>query len=100
MWVCYTLFQPVLHLTEKTIEGTRVRRRWDAAATPLARLRATDALDPTERQRLDALYPATTPRALRRTILEGLGTLRYPRPTVVAPDRAATPATLDVSAAG
>ena len=100
MWVYYNLFQPVLHLVEKTPDGTRVRRRWDDAATPVARLRATDALDPAERAHLEALYATTNPRALRRTILEELGTLRYPRPSVVTPDRTPDAATVAALAAG
>ena len=100
MWVYYNLFQPVLHLVEKTPDGTRVRRRWDDAATPFARLRATDALAPAARQRLEDLYATTNPRALRRTILEGLGALRYPRPTVVTPDGAPEAAPVGIRVAG
>ena len=29
------LFQPVMHLTEKIVEGDKVRRKWDQAQTPL-----------------------------------------------------------------
>ncbi len=100
MWVYYNLFQPVLHLVEKMPDGTRVRRRWDDAATPFARLRATAALDPAERAHLEALYATTNPRALRRTILEELGTLRYPRPSVVTPDGTPHAATVAALAAG
>ncbi len=100
MWTYYNLFQPVLHLVEKTPDRTRVRRRWDAAATPFARLRATAALDPAERAHLEALYATTNPRALRRAILAGLGTLRYPRPSVVAPDGAPDAAAGAALAAG
>jgi hypothetical protein len=46
MWVYYNLFQPVLHLIEKTHDGIRTRRRWDHATTPFARLLATNTLDP------------------------------------------------------
>jgi hypothetical protein len=35
MWLYYNLFQPVMHLTEKTGEGDKVRRKWDQAQTPL-----------------------------------------------------------------
>lgn len=100
MWTYYNLFQPVLHLVEKTHDGTRLRRRWDDAATPFARLRATDALDPAERARLEALYATTNLRTLRRTILAELGTLRYPRPSVVAPDGPPDAATAAGPAAG
>jgi hypothetical protein len=85
MWIYYNLFQPVLHLVEKTHDGTRVRRRWDAAQTPFARLLATNRLDPAERERLERLYAETNPRALRRSIQAGLNALLYPRPSVLAP---------------
>ena len=84
MWVYYNLFQPVLHLVEKTPDGVRTRRKWDDAQTPFARLLATDTLDLAVRERLEQLYATTNPRALRRTIQEGLHALLYPRPSVVA----------------
>lgn len=85
LWVYYNLFQPVLHLTEKTHDGVRTRRRWDDAQTPFARLLATHTLDPAVRERLERLYAETNPRALRRTIQAGLTALLYPRPSVLAP---------------
>lgn len=85
MWVYYNLFQPVLHLIEKTHDGARVRRRWDDAQTPFARLLATDALAPNDRARLERLYAETNPRALRRAIQDGLHALLYPRPSVLTP---------------
>jgi len=85
MWVYYNLFQPVLHLIEKTHDGTRIRRKWDDAQTPFARLLATNTLAPAERERLEQLYAETNPRALRRTIQDGLHALLYPRPSVLAP---------------
>ena len=85
LWVYYNLFQPVLHLVEKTHDGARVHRRWDDAQTPLARLLATNTLNPSVRERLERLYAETNPRALRRTIQAGLNALLYPRPSVVAP---------------
>ena len=84
LWVYYNLFQPVLHLIEKTHDGTRVRRKWDDAQTPFARLLATKTLSAAARERLEQLYVKTNPRALRRTIQEGLHALLYPRPSVVA----------------
>jgi hypothetical protein len=89
MWTYYNLFQPVLHLVEKTHDGTRIRRKWDDARTPFARLLATNLLDPAERERLERLYAETNPRALRRAIRAGLHALLYPRPSVLTP--AATP---------
>jgi hypothetical protein len=83
MWVYYNLFQPVLHLVEKTHDGVRTRRHWDHAQTPFARLLATNTLEPATRERLERLYADTNPRALRRTILAGIDALLHPRPRLV-----------------
>jgi hypothetical protein len=80
MWIYYNLFQPVLHLVEKTAHGTRVRRKWDDAKPPLARLAAAEALPPEQQTRLEALRDATNPRALRRAIHADLDALLLPRP--------------------
>jgi hypothetical protein len=80
MWLYYNLFQPVLHLVEKRAQGTRVRRRWDTAQTPYDRLAATPALPLAARARLDALYQATNPRALRRDIYARIDALLQARP--------------------
>lgn len=90
MWVYYNLFQPVLHLVEKTHDGTRIRRRWDDAQTPFARLLATNTLVPAERERLERLYAETNPRALRRAIQADLHALLYPRPNVLGPATTST----------
>jgi hypothetical protein len=97
MWAYYNLFQPVLHLVEKTYDGTRVRRRWDSAATPVARLLATESLDADARGRLETLHATTNPRALRRAIQADLHRLLYPRPSAVTPTTTA-PARLDAQA--
>jgi hypothetical protein len=81
LWAYYNLFQPVLHLVEKTAVGTRVRRRWDDATTPFERLAATGALTPEHRAALEARREATNPRALRRAIHAGLDALLLPRPS-------------------
>jgi hypothetical protein len=91
LWVYYNLFQPVLHLVEKTHDGVRTHRRWDDATTPFARLLATNTLEPAARERLEHLYAETNPRALRRTIQDGLHQLLYPRPSVVTPARPTAP---------
>ena len=80
MGLYYNLFQPVLHLVEKTAQGTRVRRRWDIAQTPYERLAATPALPLAARATLDALYQTTNPRALRREIHARIDALLHPRP--------------------
>ena len=85
MWVYYNLFQPVLHLVEKTHDGVRTRRRWDDAQTPLARVLATNTLASAARDRLEQLYTETNPKALRHTIQAGLHALLYPRPSVLTP---------------
>ena len=73
MWLYYNFFQPVMHLTEKTVirtEGqtTHIRRRYDKAQTPFDRLCATDAIAPEDRDRLQALKDQTNPRRLRQQI--------------------------------
>lgn len=45
MWLSSHLFQPVLHLVEKTVVEGNVHRRWDQAQTPSARLKATGFLN-------------------------------------------------------
>ena len=89
MWTYYNLFQPVLHLVAKTVDPaqpTRVRRQWDAAQPPFARLCATDALPASAQARLEALRERTNPRALRREIYAGLAHVRAPRPLPNAPN--------------
>jgi hypothetical protein len=83
MWRYYNLFQPVLHLVEKTADPAspaRVRRKWDHAQTPFARLCATGALPAPRQAELAALREHTNPRALRREIYAGLARLRALRP--------------------
>jgi hypothetical protein len=80
MWLYYNLFQPVLHLVEKTAVGTQVRRRWDTAQTPYERLAAARALPAREQGALDGLYQTTNPRALRREIYTHLEAILLPRP--------------------
>jgi hypothetical protein len=75
MWVYYNLFQPVMRLSEKTWlreEGqpSRVKRRFDKAATPFGRLCATKAISPERKQQLEALRDQTNPRQLRQEIYE------------------------------
>ncbi len=75
MWLYYNLFQPVMHLTEKTVEGDKVRRKWDEAQTPYQRLLATGVLSPEQQERLQALYEQTNPLLLREEIYRGLAAL-------------------------
>lgn len=75
MWLYYNLFQPVMHLTEKIVEGDKVRRKWDQAQTPYQRLLATRVLSPEQQERLNALYEQTNPLLLREEIYTGLAVL-------------------------
>src|SRR5437667_3711762 len=75
MWVYYNLFQPVMHLSEKTVEGDKVRRKWDEAQTPYQRLLATGVLSPEQQERLQAPYEQTNPLQLRKEISTGLAIL-------------------------
>jgi len=73
LWLYYNFFQPVMHLSEKTItplEGqpARITRRYDQAQTPFDRLCATGILSNDQRQELQALRDRTNPRQLRQEI--------------------------------
>ncbi len=75
MWVYYNLFQPVMHLVEKVMEGDKVRRKWDEAQTPYRRLLATGVLTQEQQERLATLYEQTNPLKLREQIYVGLATI-------------------------
>jgi hypothetical protein len=75
MWCYYNLFQPVLRLVEKRFEDGRLRRVWDTATTPFERALRTGAMNSEAVQRLTQLRDATNPRALRRTIEDGIAQL-------------------------
>lgn len=75
MWLYYTLFQPVMHLAEKIVEGDKVRRKWDEAQTPYQRLLATAVLSQEQQERLHTLYEQTNPLLLREEIYTGLTVL-------------------------
>jgi hypothetical protein len=75
MWLYYNLFQPVMHLVEKTTRGDKVHRKWDQACTPFERLKATGKLTAEQQQRLQTLYEQTNPRTLREQIYQGLAQL-------------------------
>src|ERR1700694_1509514 len=72
MWLYYNLFQPVMHLSEKTVEGDKVRRKWDQAQTPYQRLLATGVLSREQQERLNEIYEQTNPLLLRKEIYTGL----------------------------
>jgi hypothetical protein len=75
MWLYYNLFQPVLHLCEKVVQGDKVKRKWDLAKTPYERLLASGALSPEQQARLQQLYEQTNPVQLRESIYRHLATL-------------------------
>ncbi len=81
MWLYHNLFQPVMHLVEKEIvqkdgEFTRVRRRYDNAATPFDRLCQTTAILPGHREELEALRDSINPRLLRLEIYDAIEQIR------------------------
>ncbi len=75
MWIYYNLFQPVMHLRAKTVQGDKVRRKWDTAQTPYQRLLATGMLSQEQQAHLQALYEQTNPLLLRQEIYAGLAAL-------------------------
>ena len=75
MWLYYNLFQPVMHLIEKTALADKVQRKWDQARTPFERLKATGKLSAEHQQHLQALYEQTNPQQLREEIYHGLAQL-------------------------
>src|SRR6266566_5116902 len=75
MWLYYNLFQPVLHLRQKTVVGDRVKRKWDQAQTPYERVQALGVLPPEQQARLQQLYEQTNPLALRQEIYQRLAGL-------------------------
>lgn len=79
MWVYYNLFQPVLHLIEKSYPQDkgkgRVQRKWDTAKTPYERLKQSGVVTHEQQQRLEVLYTQTNPRALRNEIYKRLAQL-------------------------
>src|SRR5229473_3802101 len=87
MWLYYNLFQPVLHLCEKTMVGDKVRRKWDAAKTPYERLLASGMLSHEQQARLQQLYEQTNPLQLREALyrqLEALWQSALKEPTSAA----------------
>lgn len=74
MWLYYNFFQPAMRLTEKqtlpAANGSRahVKRRFDDAQTPFARLCKTGILDDDQQVQLTALRDATNPVQLRHEI--------------------------------
>tara|TARA_Y100000031_G_scaffold48010_1_gene54798 strand:+ start:34 stop:1254 length:1221 start_codon:yes stop_codon:yes gene_type:complete len=72
MWVCYNLFQPVLHLAGKAVVDGRLKRRWDRACTPYDRVLDSRVLGSRQQAQLAVMYSQTNPRRLRRQIYQKL----------------------------
>jgi len=72
IWLYFNFFQPVRRLIHKEVvevEGrTRLRRHFDAARTPFARLCETGILSQDQQERLCQLQQHTNPRQLRQQI--------------------------------
>ena len=75
MWLYYNLFQPVLHLCEKTVVDDKVHRKWDEAKTPYERLLESSVLSSEQQARLQQLYEQTNPLQLRDAIYRQLDAL-------------------------
>lgn len=75
LWTYYNLFQPVMHLVDKTVVNGRVRRHWDEAQTPYQRLLASGVLDEAAAAALARRYRETNPRTLRHQIYQQLDQL-------------------------
>ncbi len=75
MWLYYNLFQPVLHLCEKTMVEDKVLRKWDKAKTPYERLGESTVLSSEQQRRLQQLYEHTNPAQLRNAIYHQLHAL-------------------------
>jgi hypothetical protein len=78
MWFYYNFFQPVMRLKEKIVipsddgQPTRVKRIYDEARTPFARLCDTGVLLEEHRRLLEARRDETNPRQLRQEIYDRL----------------------------
>jgi hypothetical protein len=74
LWLYYNFFQPVLRLKEKHTTETegivQLHRKWHPGKTPLERLCATPALEPTMQAHLRAVRDQTNPRQLRAEIYQ------------------------------
>lgn len=75
--VWMNLFQPSVKLMEKRRVGSRVRRIYDPAQTPLDRLIRLGSLEPKRRAELQALRDRTDPFELARQIEAKLAAIRH-----------------------
>jgi len=74
LWLYDNFFQPVMHLTEKTVipssngSSPKIKRGYDQAKTPFDRLCTTDILSHEKQEHLEVLRKDTNPRQLRKEI--------------------------------
>ena len=91
-------FQPISKLIGKRREGAKVHKQYDRAQTPYQRLQATEALSPSQREGLAALYEYLNPVQLRKEIEEALQELwKMAQPDPRAKAEAAALAKIDAS---
>ncbi len=73
-------FQPVMKLVSKTRVGSKVRKKYDTALTPLQRALASQDVEPFVKEQLQELFLTLNPAELRRRIEANLAKLwRLPR---------------------
>jgi len=92
LWM--NLFQPSVKLVKKLRVGSRLRRVYDRAQTPLDRVRASEVADPAHLAELDRLRASLDPFELARRIegkLEAIYELAHRR---LSPPRAWLPSRL------
>jgi hypothetical protein len=65
LWLYYNLFQPVMHMVDKSVVDGKLHRQHDQAKTPYQRLLTSSILVPEQKKRLASLYASTNPRKLR-----------------------------------
>jgi hypothetical protein len=91
-------FQPLCKLIGKRREGAKLHKQYDRAQTPYQRLQATQALSPSQREGLAALYQYLNPVQLRKEIEEALCELwKMAQPDPRAKAEAAALAKIDAS---
>jgi hypothetical protein len=67
LWRLYAnFFLPQMKLVEKTREGSRLKKRYDRARTPYARVLASNEVPRTVKQKLTEQYLTLNPARLRR----------------------------------
>ena len=61
-------FQPVMKLKEKTREGSKIKKKYDVAATPYKRIIESKEISATMKSKLNRIYVKLNPAQLKRTI--------------------------------